>query len=340
MPLADFYAEFPLLCHRLEQAKAHGRTGQAYLLMGDDAEFLLSFAKAWAMTAACQTPSPDGRACTTCKTCSWFLRDGYPEMRIIRPQSKSRTITVDAMRDFEHWIGLAATPGFLKVGIIMEAECLGDEAQNAFLKTLEEPPPDTMLLLLTVNARKLLPTIRSRCQTLSLLRNRADLSTALKKDLFATLKPLRRQAGAVIGLQTSAKIHQLFSELHKDAEAMADDLRDKRWDAVDDPKLKKQLEDDLLARIEAEYVRMRESLLCAIQAWYLQRLLISSGVRRELLPLQELLPFSDDVFANPPSQEEADHDIALAEELASCIRGNVDERLALDSFCLNVSVKG
>ena len=121
---------------------------------------------------------------------------------------------------------------------------------------------------------------------------------------------------------------------------MAEDLRDKRWDSVDDPRLKKQLEDDLTARIEAEYVRMRESLLGAIQAWFLQRLLIASGVKRELLPHQELLPFSEELFTRPVPQEEADRDIVLAEELASCIRGNVDERLALDSFCLNVSAKG
>ena len=340
MPLADFYGEFPLLCSRLEQARHNGRTGQAYLLMGDDAGYLLEFAKGWAMTAACQNPADDGKSCGACKACQWFLRDGYPEMRIVRPQSKSRTITVDAMRDFEHWIGLVATAGFLKVGIIVEAECLGDEAQNAFLKTLEEPPPNTMLLLLTVNARKLLPTIRSRCQTLSLLRNRTVYDMALKKNLFEVLKPLRRQAGAALGIKTSQQISQMFSELHKDAENMADELRDKRWDYVDDPKLKKQLEDDLAARIEAEYVRMRDSMLGAIQAWYLQRLLIASGVKRELLPHPELLPFSDDVLARPPQLDEANHDIDLAAELAECIRGNVDERLALDLFCLNVSSKG
>lgn len=340
MPLVDFASDFPVLCSRLEQAKRSNRTGQAYLLMGDSADFLESFALSWAQTAACLSPSSEGRACLHCKNCDWFNRRIYPELRVLRPQSKSRQITVDAMREFEHWIGLASTPGQLKVGIVVEAECMGDEAQNAFLKTLEEPPPNTMLLLLTVNSRKLLPTIRSRCQTLSLLRNRVTYAVAEQKELYKVLVPLRRQAGAGIGLKTSSLLHQMFAALHKDAEAMADELRDKRWDVVEDPRIKKQLEEDLLARIEAEYVRMRESLVGAIQVWYLQRLLVATGVKRELLPHQELLPFFDDVFAKPPAPEEAQRDIELAEELAACIKGNVDERLALDSFCLNVSMKG
>lgn len=339
MSWADFQTEYPLLCSRLQQAKLHDRTGQAYLLMGDSPEYLEDFARAWAQTAACQSPTPQGAACGHCPACTAFAHDAYTELQFLRPQSKSRLITVEAMHDFEHWIQLSAPPGQLKIGIIVEAECLGSEAQNAFLKTLEEPPPHTMLLLLTVNSRKLLPTIRSRCQILSLLRNRTSYALAEKKELFTFLAPLHRQAGAAVGLRGAAKISQLFASLHKEAEAMADTLRDRRWDTIDDPQLKKQLADELSARIEAEYVRMRDSLLDAIQAWYLQRLLVASGVRPELLPHQEMLPFMTDALAAPPPAEEADHDIQLAEDLASAIRGNVDERLTLDSFCLQVTAK-
>ena len=243
------------------------------------------------------------------------------------------------MRQFEYDINLAATPGLLKIGIIVEAECLGEEAQNAFLKTLEEPPPNTLLLLLTVNSRKLLPTIRSRCQTISLLRNRQNYDLAAQKGLFTVLSKLKRGAGAGIGLKTSARITAMFAELHKDAEALAEETKDHRWDDTEDARIKKQLEEEYIAKIEAEYVRLRESMLSALTAWFLQRFLICQGVRKELLPHAEMLEAEEDIFNSPPKPEEAEEDIRLAEELTSCIKANVDERLALDAFCLTVSEK-
>ncbi|MBR6058928.1 MAG: hypothetical protein K5787_14940 [Lentisphaeria bacterium] len=339
MPLSDFKDSFPLLCNRLEQAKRNGRTGQAYLFLGDDPVFLENFAMAWAQTAACTGNTATGEACGHCRPCDLFQRGCYPECLVLRPQSKSRQITVESMRQFEYDIGLATTPGLLKVGIIVEAECLGEEAQNAFLKTLEEPPPNTLLLLLTVNSRKLLPTIRSRCQTISLLRNRQNYDLAVQKGLFTILANLKRGAGAGVGLKTSAQITSMFAALHKDAENLAEETKDHRWDDTEDAKIKKQLEEEYVAKVEAEYVRLREMMLSALTAWYLQRFLICQGVRRELLPHKEMLEAEESVFASPPKPEEAEEDIGYAEELVSCIKANVDERLALDVFCLSVSEK-
>ena len=339
MSWGEFSRDYAVICRRLQEAKRNGRMGQAYLLMGDDAKFLEAFAMKWAEIAACQQPLADGSNCGQCPNCCAFERQAYPELLTLRPQSKSRLITVDAMREFERQISLSTREGMLKIGIIVEAECLGEEAQNAFLKTLEEPPDQTMLLLLTVNSRKLLPTIRSRCQLVSLLRNRTDYSLALDKELYTKLQPLHRQAGATIGMKGSTELLKLFSSLHKEAEGKADELRDHRWDAIDNPKMKKQLEDDVVARVEAEYVRMRDSLLDAIVSWYLQRFLVASGVRPELLPHQEMLPFLAETLSAPPPAHEAERDITLAEELVQCIKANVDEHLALDSFCLSVTEK-
>ena len=134
----------------------------------------------------------------------------------------------------------------------------------------EEPPPNTLLLLLTVNSRKLLPTIRSRCQTISLLRNRQNYELAAQKGLFTVLSKLKRGAGAGIGLKTSARITAMFAELHKDAEALAEETKDHRWDDTEDARIKKQLEEEYVAKIEAEYVRLRESMLSALTAplWF------------------------------------------------------------------------
>jgi len=339
VPLTDFEAQYPRICQCLRQAKAAGRTGQAYLLIGDDADFLEKFSLAWAQTAACLGKSPDGKACGDCQPCQLFRKQAYPEFFVIRPQSKSRQITVDAMRQFDHDISLAVLPGRLKVGIVVEAECLGDEAQNAFLKTLEEPPPGTMLLLLTVNARRLLPTIKSRCQCMSLLRNRQDYGLALREGLFAILAGLRRQAGAKIGLRAAARISQLFGQLHDEAEKQAEADRDQRWDDIEDAQIKKQLAEEQEARIEAEYVRLRDSLIDAMLAWFLQRFLIASGMAAELLPHPEMLAAAGDLLENPPSPWEAEQDIREVEDFARCVKGYVEERLSLDAMCLSITEK-
>ena len=102
------------------------------------------------------------------------LESGW--VRLLRPRMKSRRIGVDEIRDLEHTLHLAAPGGACKVGVIIEADRLNDQAANAFLKTLEEPPQKTLLLLLTANPQRLLPTILSRCVRIPLLGGRPLLA--------------------------------------------------------------------------------------------------------------------------------------------------------------------
>jgi DNA polymerase-3 subunit delta' len=84
-------------------------------------------------------------------------------VRFVQPVSKSRRITVKQIRDFEGPLHMAAPRGKVKVGVIVEADRMGREASNAFLKTLEEPPAGSLLLLLTSHPEQLLETTLSRC---------------------------------------------------------------------------------------------------------------------------------------------------------------------------------
>lgn len=102
------------------------------------------------------------------------LEDAW--VRVIRPRMKSRQIGVDIIRDLEHTLHLAAPEGTYKIGVILEADRMNDQAANAFLKTLEEPPGRTLLLLLTANPQRLLPTILSRCLNIPLLGGRSLLA--------------------------------------------------------------------------------------------------------------------------------------------------------------------
>ena len=341
MSLQKFRDSFPTLCRQLETAKATGRLGQAYLLVGDDLGFLLDFGLGWARTAACTGQSPDGSACGQCDNCRHFDSHSYQELLQVAPESKSRQITVDAMRDFTERISMTSGHGHLKVGLIAEAECLGDEAQNAFLKTLEEPPPNTLLLLLTTVPRKLLPTIRSRCQRLLLLRNRRDYREASQYGLFPILATVRRNAGVRAALTASAAIQKITRGLRENAESFVNDSWDPRWEttAEDNRSLKKQLEEQKKTRIEAEYVRLRAKLVEAIQTWFQTKYLIASGLSRNRLADPELAQAAAPLFDDPPSLEEAEEECAHVRDYVDALRANVDEKLSLDTLLLLICEK-
>ena len=133
MPLAEFTAAFPDLCRRLLVSRRADRVGQAYLFVGDSPALLRRFVTAWAQVRACLTPRPDGDACGTCELCVRLANNTYPERVDLVPESKTRQILVDAMRTFDHRLNLSTDAAHPKIGVIAEADCMGNEAQNAFL---------------------------------------------------------------------------------------------------------------------------------------------------------------------------------------------------------------
>ena len=143
----------------LDRAVERGRLAHAILLHGADTEALERFARH--LTARLlQLPA------------DWPSSDAdHPDVVTLRPSGKSRQIRIgedaedaNTMRHFTRQLAQSPLSGDRKVGIVFEAECLNANSSNAFLKTLEEPPLDTTILLLTTRPYALLTTIRSRCQ--------------------------------------------------------------------------------------------------------------------------------------------------------------------------------
>jgi len=338
--LANFRDRFPGVCARLLGARLHNRVGHAYLLAGDSPTLLEEFATAWARVCACLQPTADGDACGRCEPCQLFDRKCYPERYDLRPQSKSRQILVDEVRAFEHQLSLATSRDRLKVGVLAEADCMNEQAQNAFLKTLEEPTRYTLLLLYSAAPRTLLPTIRSRCQNVSLLENRKSYDVVINVGLFPVLARLRRNAGAAIALATASRLSVILAGLQQQAEATVGDEHDQRWNTVaaDDKALKKKLEEGRTAKVQAEYTRLRGDVGDALQTWFLQEQLAAGGVEPAALPHPELLAAAEDQGAclRDLTWEEANENVAWANELVRCLDGHVNERLALEAFCLSV----
>src|SRR5437879_10017516 len=99
------------------------------------------------------------------------------EIFVAQPESRSRRIVISQIRELEHALQMRASNGRRKVAIIPDADRLQTEAANAFLKTLEEPPKDSLLLLLSALPEALLETILSRCIAITLAPNAQRQST-------------------------------------------------------------------------------------------------------------------------------------------------------------------
>jgi DNA polymerase-3 subunit delta' len=103
-------------------------------------------------------------ACGTCASCSRIARGIHPDVQTIVP-GESGSIKIDEIRDVLRQVGFRPFEARRRVVIVDEAEALGREAQNALLKTLEEPPPGSIIILVTAQPGLLLDTVRSRCPT-------------------------------------------------------------------------------------------------------------------------------------------------------------------------------
>jgi len=341
MPLSDFITTHRAACERLLEVRRGGNWGHAYLFLGDEAAFLERFALAWLQGFACTARPVDGDACGQCQACQAFSHGNYPDLHVLRPHSKIRTIKVDHVRELEHTLKLTSHTGGLKTGLIAEADHMGEEAQNAFLKTLEEPPKNCFLVLLACQPRLLLPTVRSRCQIIHLANNRRAYDQVAARGLFPVLALLRQGAGAATAIAAAHRLTVIFGRLEQEAEAVADDVKlDAQMAelAQTDKTVKKQLDEDQVIRVESEYRRRRAEVLDGIHVWFMQLVLMAQGVAPEALPHPEVLAAAGGAAALQPlpAWQEADHLLRLTEEMLRQMSGNVNERLGLEAWCLSV----
>src|SRR5471030_482906 len=155
----------------LQRSLARGRLGHAYLFAGDSLEELEILARTLAKTLNCQNPVKiNGKAtdcCDECLSCRKIENGTHDDIHWARPESKSRVITIDQTRALMQQIQLKPTEAEHKVAVIVAADRLNPQAANAFLKTLEEPPSKSIIILLTTEPQRILETIISRCLRLN-----------------------------------------------------------------------------------------------------------------------------------------------------------------------------
>ena len=136
----------------------------AYLFSGDEGIGKRMTALALAAAVNCDIPGQDG-GCGECPSCRKVASLGHPDVHLVAPDGSE--LKIDQIRQAQADLSLKPFEGRKKVLLVDGAESMNDASANAFLKTLEEPPGDTLIILVTSMPRGLLQTIRSRCQEIT-----------------------------------------------------------------------------------------------------------------------------------------------------------------------------
>ncbi len=168
----DIIGQEPIKEH-LQNAILTRKISHAYIINGDKSSGKEFVAKVFAMALQCE--KGDGNPCQECHSCKQALSGNHPD--IIRvTHEMPNTIGVDDIRkQVNQDVGIKPYSSPYKIYLVNEAEKMTTQAQNAILKTLEEPPSYVVILLLTSNVEALLPTIRSRCVVLNMKPVRDEL---------------------------------------------------------------------------------------------------------------------------------------------------------------------
>jgi DNA polymerase-3 subunit delta' len=170
--------------HLLSNAIAHHRVGHAYLLTGPDHIGKMTLARAFAQALNC-TAEPAQRPCGMCRACRLIAGDKHPDVRVILPEISERgaqSIKIEQIRGLQQDLSLSAYEARYKVALLKRFDTANLNAANAFLKTLEEPPANVILVLTATDSDSVLPTVNSRCRTVGL----RPISTALIEETLMT----------------------------------------------------------------------------------------------------------------------------------------------------------
>ena len=141
-----------------------GRRPHALLLSGNTGIGLQHFADCLALKLLCLEPDPVACACGHCQSCRLFLAGNHPDFDRVEPEETGKNIKIDQIRDVIAYVSLKSFTNKFKIVVVEPADAMNRAAANALLKTLEEPPEQSILLLLSHYPDRLPVTVLSRCQ--------------------------------------------------------------------------------------------------------------------------------------------------------------------------------
>jgi DNA polymerase III delta prime subunit len=258
----------------LQRSLDRGRLAHGYLFSGDQLDELESVARTLARTLNCLNPVRGAAGtpidcCDTCLNCRKIENGNHADVHWVRPESRSRVVTIAQMRDLMQEINLKPSEAEYKLAVVVAADRLNVQAANAFLKTLEEPPAKSILILLTTEPQRMLETIVSRCLRLNFGGNTARPLPPAQQEWLAKFSELASaEQKSLLGRYRLMDV--VLQKLNETRSAIEENLTARsplqQYDDAE-KELRDKWEDELTAAIEAEYRRQRAELLGVVQRW-------------------------------------------------------------------------
>ncbi|MCK4249411.1 MAG: DNA polymerase III subunit delta' [Candidatus Omnitrophica bacterium] len=296
------------------------RLGDAYLFYGPGGVGKKLTALNLAKLVNCSSGSDE--PCDECPSCRRIDEDNHPDIHIVVKDEDARDLKIDQIRQLEDNIYLKPFEGKKKVFIIDGADDMNEQAQNALLKTLEEPPANSILILLSENIQTLLETIHSRCSRLRFNRLSVEHITGILIEQYG----LDQEEALVLArvsegsLEKAAELKEYFQNrrelITKISKGLANLADDDQWVGLD--------------REEAI------DLLKFVSNWCRDVLLVQSGVDQQSMLInpdygQELADFSN--FYDTDRLLDI---MGQIHKTMGLIKGNVNTKLALEVLWNNV----
>jgi DNA polymerase III subunit delta' len=251
---------------------------------------------------------------------------------VAQPESKSRRIVIEQVRDLEHALQMQALNGRCKVAIICDADRLQPQASNAFLKTLEEPPKNSLLLLLSAQPEALPETILSRCIEIPLAPAGKHQNNPQQEKLIKLLQQSAREQDWSI--QYAYRLAHAFQrqlrtikEQIQTETAQALKREEARYKESTDGAWLEEREEYYKALTESLYLQRRAGLIETLFAWWSDVLRASTNVERQELPAAQ-----KQTASTAKRFETADilKRIRCLEDLRDHLGRNIQEALAIE----------
>jgi DNA polymerase-3 subunit delta' len=245
-------SQFETAWQSVEKCWKEGRPAHAYLVQGAPHGAALRFTEKLLNLVFDNHPQVETRT--------------HPDLMWIEPQSKSRRIGIDEIRNMIQRLSQTSFSGGWKAGVIVCADRMTPESSNAFLKTLEEPPPRTLLILITDEPQSLLTTITSRCQRISLTAEDIRVQSSWTEpliDILSNLPPSSIPEAQLVSAQLTALTKTLYKQFEgEEKEKVPEDMPAKEAKTL------------VEARASARMIEARTGILQTILRWHRDLLLL------------------------------------------------------------------
>jgi len=299
--------------HLLKQTIKREKMPHAYLFVGVSGVGKTTTSLSMAQALNCEEPQ-DGESCGRCRPCRQLLGGNFPDFELVEPDGQS--IKIEQVRELERRFAYKPVAGRYRVTVVRPAEAMTEEASNAFLKTLEEPPAGNVLVLNATEPSNLLPTIVSRCQKVVFRR----IPLKIEEDWLVDRQGVDREKAKVLARISDGSLGRAleleesgFLEKRREALLCLDKLQGSApeealsWAALYEKKLEKDQRQEAMVALLGLWKSWYRDLLL-LKAQGPEESLINRDLSRELKIAAEAFRM-DHLVSNLQALDQAERDL-------------------------------